>query len=341
MARPKDEEIADLPFLHAPDTSTSPGRILRNAVLSLAVHAALGAGLLSLPETIRPIQAPVIVADLSKAVKLAAPRYTDLTQNESNRGKPSRSLDVYSAVSAAAPPVRPLPPAPAPGPLTAPAAVPAASPVPVIELPQVEVAGAGLPSGGGASPLGVSPPPPAKPKLAFESVAAASVRSPSSTPAVALPKGSVQESARASKSPAAGGAVMVGDDLGDLPDLGSLGQVPMPGRMGSNLQLLSDPTGVDFKPYLIQVLTAVRHNWLTVVPESARLGRRGLVLLQFIIDRRGRVPKLVIASPSGTAAFDRAAVVGVSMSHPFPPLPSSYKGDEIRLQLAFAYNVSR
>ena len=30
--------------------------------------------------------------------------------------------------------------------------------------------------------------------------------------------------------------------------------------------------GVDFKPYLIRVLSAVKRNWMAVVPESARLG---------------------------------------------------------------------
>jgi TonB family protein len=87
------------------------------------------------------------------------------------------------------------------------------------------------------------------------------------------------------------------------------------------------------------VLTAVRRNWMAVIPESGRMGRRGLVQLQFSIDRQGRVPKLVIATPSGTEAFDRAAVAGVSASNPFPPLPPDFKGEQIRLQLSFAYNV--
>ena len=68
------------------------------------------------------------------------------------------------------------------------------------------------------------------------------------------------------------------------------------------------------------------------------MGRRGRVLVQFIIDRRGGVPKLVIAETSGTPALDRAAVAGISASNPFPPLPNTYKGNEIRLQLAFSYN---
>jgi len=105
------------------------------------------------------------------------------------------------------------------------------------------------------------------------------------------------------------------------------------------MQLLSDPLGVDFKPYLLQVLAKVRRNWMAIVPDSARTGRRGLVLIQFSIDRSGGVPKLVIASTSGITAFDRAAVAGISASNPFPPLPGSYKGDQIRLQMAFSYNL--
>ena len=51
------------------------------------------------------------------------------------------------------------------------------------------------------------------------------------------------------------------------------------------------------------------------------------------------MPKLVIVMPSGTEALDRAAVAGISASNPFPPLPSEFRGDQIRLQLAFSYNV--
>jgi TonB family protein len=103
--------------------------------------------------------------------------------------------------------------------------------------------------------------------------------------------------------------------------------------------LLSDPQGVDFQPYLIKVLAAVRRNWFAVIPESVRLGRRGTVTIQFSISRQGNVPKLVIASPSGAEPLDRAAVAGISASNPFPPLPSEFRGDQIRLQFTFSYNM--
>ncbi len=114
---------------------------------------------------------------------------------------------------------------------------------------------------------------------------------------------------------------------------------PSSGDIKSNLQLLSDPKGVDFKPYMVQVLMAVRRNWLAIIPESARAGRRGRVIVQFAIDRTGGVPKVVIAEGAGTDAFDRAAVAAISASVPLPPLPPDYKGDQIRLQFAFSYNM--
>jgi TonB family protein len=154
-----------------------------------------------------------------------------------------------------------------------------------------------------------------------------------------MQRAAIDRAAPRDARPPGGGGVTVGDSGDDLANLPGLSQTQSKGRMGSNLQLLSDATGFDFKPYLIQVLASVRRNWMAVIPESVKMGRRGQVLIQFIIDRHGGVPKLVIATSSGTEAFDRAAVAGVSMSNPFPPLPAEFKGDQIRVQLAFSYNA--
>ena len=137
---------------------------------------------------------------------------------------------------------------------------------------------------------------------------------------------------RQSGRPAVGDGVPGGMRGGYLP--------PSPGNTGSNLELLSDPKGVDFRPYLIQILASVRRNWHAVIPESARLGMiRGRVSLQFSVARDGSVPKLVIAASSGEPALDRAAVAGISASNPFPPLPGDFNGQTVRLQFKFAYNM--
>ena len=130
----------------------------------------------------------------------------------------------------------------------------------------------------------------------------------------------------------------VGDGFGT----GGLGGYlpPSPGNAGSNLELLSDPEGVDFRPYLLQILATVRRNWFAVIPESARLGMsRGRVAIQFAIGSDGSVPKLVIATSSGVTSLDRAAVAGISASNPFPPLPADYSGKDVRLQFQFRYNI--
>ena len=136
-----------------------------------------------------------------------------------------------------------------------------------------------------------------------------------------------------------GGPQAVGDGVGAA---GGGYVPPSPGNIGSGLELLSDPKGVDFRPYLLQLLNAVRRNWYAVIPESARLGlERGRVAVQFSVDKNGDVPKLVIASSANSQPLDRAAVAGVSASLPFPPLPRDFTGDEIRLQFVFLYNMKR
>jgi TonB family protein len=311
-------------------------RILSASLGSIAVHLAIVAALFELPGDSLVRQTPART-DLSKSVRLLLPRDLEVTQKEPNQGKVTRALDVRSMVQAPRPQApRFLPPAPRPEPIRQPPAQ-----VPSIEPPKIEIAASAPPPVSGANPIPTPPPPPEKPKLAFENVGGGTSKgtTPNQNPKVQPPKTSVEDAVRSAQSSQGSGGLIVGDIGDDLASLPGLNQPPTPGALGSNLQLLSDPRGADFKPYLIQVLAAVRRNWLAIIPESARMGRRGRVLIQFIIDRRGGVPKLVIATPSGTEAFDRAAVAGISASYPFPPLPLDYKGDQIRLQLSFAYNV--
>jgi len=325
----------------------TPRRLMTAGVGSAVFHITVLILLLSLPDIEGPREAPIVTPDIHRAVHLVAPRYFEPTQKEPNAGKISRELDVRSSNPAPEPKApRFRAPQPAPGPVAqAPLPAPAVEP-PKIEPPKIEVAASAPPPPPVISTQPVqpvAPPQPEKPKLAFENVGAgpAHVAAPNPNAVVPSAKITVQDAARNSVPntiPGGGGTVVgdVGDSTTTIPNLN---QAPSPGRIGSNLQLLSDAQGVDFKPYLIQVLTAVRRNWLAILPESARLGRRGRVLVQFAIDRNGRVPKLVIAEGAGTDALDRAAVAAVSASYPFPPLPAEYKGDQIRLQFAFSYNM--
>ncbi|MGH9657689.1 MAG: energy transducer TonB family protein, partial [Bryobacteraceae bacterium] len=203
------------------------------------------------------------------------------------------------------------------------------------EPPQVQIAENRLPT---IAPPVLPPPAPEKPKIAFESPA--TVTAPAPTGRIPMPGTSVADAVRGAARGGVTGGIVVGDSGAGPGGIGEmLNQTPAPGRQGSTLELLSDPMGVDFRPYLIRILGSVRRNWWAVMPESAKLGRRGRVAIQFSIDREGRVPKLVIALGSGTDALDRAAVAGISASNPFPPLPAEFRGQQIRLQFNFAYNM--
>jgi TonB family protein len=173
------------------------------------------------------------------------------------------------------------------------------------------------------------------PKLAFEIPSGPPPAVPPGQARVPVPDTSVSGAIRQAARGGSAGGLVVGD-FGP-----GINLPPSPGSQGSNMQLLTDPQGVDFRPYLIRILASVKQHWLSVMPESVKLGRSGKVAIQFSISRDGGVPKLVIAEASGADALDRAAVAGISASVPFPQLPAEFKGDRIVLQMNFAYNMPR
>jgi TonB family protein len=179
-----------------------------------------------------------------------------------------------------------------------------------------------------------------KPKLAFENPGA-STGTAGQRGTIPSPKPGVDEAMRQVARGGTGGRMVLGDETdsvaGPTPGLRS----PLPGRLGSSMELLSDPMGIDLRPYLLRVLSAVRRNWFAVIPESANLGQTGRVVVQFAISKDGSVPKVVFATPSGREALDRAAVAGISASNPFPPLPPEFRGSQIRVQLVFRYNLAQ
>jgi TonB family protein len=267
--------------------------------------------------------APEIFANFKQPTRLVFPRSLELTQKAPNQGKVSKALDERSAVQAQpaqTPHVRQFsPPPPGQGPQPAP------MPAPQIEAPQIQTGpiSAQIPTAGtGAEVGGAFQAPPRPTPVPTPKAPAAAVRPPDILRSV-LPPG--------------GRGPIVGDIAEDSPRVP--GVAPSPCNDCSALQLLSDPKNVDFKPYLLQVVALVKKNWMAVIPDSARLGRKGVVLLKFSIDRHGAVPSLEFTTSSGND-FDHAAVAGISASVPFPPLPAEYPGDQIRLQMAFAYNMA-
>ena len=113
------------------------------------------------------------------------------------------------------------------------------------------------------------------------------------------------------------------------------------GFAGNAVTILTPTEGVDFNAYINRVLATVKQNWYAVMPESARLGDRGKVVLQFRIMRNGVVPEgePAMVGSSGKEPLDRAASSSIRASTPFEPLPSGFSGPYIELRFIFLYNI--
>ncbi len=182
------------------------------------------------------------------------------------------------------------------------------------------------------------PPAPSNPPGPFQDIDGAAPPNPN--PKLAPPKAGLDAAIKGMAQDTGSRQLVISDDVPDRVLPGSPGTIEQAPAQHAAVELQSDPNGVDFKAYLRTILSIVRANWRRVIPESARMGAvRGRTVIEFIIDRNGSIPKLVTADPSGSEPLDRAAVAGLSMSNPLPPLPPGFKGLQVRLAFTFAYNM--
>jgi outer membrane biosynthesis protein TonB len=116
---------------------------------------------------------------------------------------------------------------------------------------------------------------------------------------------------------------------------------PGPGYLSGSIQMLTPTQGVDFTSYIARLLAIVKRNWYALMPESARLGDKGRVMIRFRILRDGSVPQgePILEITSGKQPLDRAAVASITASNPFDPLPSAYTNPYIELRFIFLYNL--
>lgn len=251
------------------------------------------------------------------------------------------------------PSLRPTPPSPKvhldPRVLREVAPEPQPAPAPQPERPLKELPSAPVPKANAPAP---DPQPSApktdapKPALKLEAPDA-----PQPQHGLILPKDSINRSLQdtirdAAKNPNAAGG-RSGLYSGPMPKAGgglnggSPGSQGSGGTFGNGYEILTPTEGVDFSDYMSRVVAAVRRNWYAVMPESAMLGDRGRVALEFSIMKNGSVPDgdPVRIMGSGKEPLDRAAVSAIRSSNPFEPLPSAFSGPQLRLRFIFLYNL--
>jgi len=103
--------------------------------------------------------------------------------------------------------------------------------------------------------------------------------------------------------------------------------------------ILSDTKGYDFGLYMNQVINRVRYNWYSLIPEIARYGKKGRVVIIFTITQNGTVDNPHVVATSGVDPMDRAAFGSITASNPFAKLPAGFDGDRLVLQFTFLYNI--
>jgi TonB family protein len=113
-------------------------------------------------------------------------------------------------------------------------------------------------------------------------------------------------------------------------------------KQSQQAEILTDTMGVDFGPYLTNVVRMVRQNWYNVMPPSVYppVFQQGKVAIEFVVQKDGTVNKMKIDTPSGDVALDRAAWASINGSAPFPSLPKEFPGQTLGLRFYFFYNLT-
>jgi TonB family protein len=114
-----------------------------------------------------------------------------------------------------------------------------------------------------------------------------------------------------------------------------------PGNQASGLDILSDTRGVDFGPYLRQVLPMIKRSWLPLIPEEARPPQnlQGETIIRFTINPDGKLAAMHLDASTRQVKLDRAAWGAITGFKQFPPLPAKFDGPNLELRIHFKVNT--
>lgn len=138
----------------------------------------------------------------------------------------------------------------------------------------------------------------------------------------------VQQSTRA---PSGGGGLSI--------EGGPNGPVARRG-MGTGVDILSDTEGVDFNPYLQQILREIYETWLPLIPEEARppLNKQGETLIRFTIMPDGTIGPMALDGSTHDDAINKSCWGSITGVGQFPPLPKQFHGPNLELRIHYLVN---
>jgi TonB family protein len=121
---------------------------------------------------------------------------------------------------------------------------------------------------------------------------------------------------------------------------GARAQAPAPAGQNLSVMILSDTHGFDFGQYIIGLINRLRTTWSAQIPESAKHGEKGRSLVDFIVDRDGKIHDVRVVSVTVAPELNRAAQSAVEKADPFAKLPEGFVGDQLNLRVEFSYNLN-
>ena len=130
--------------------------------------------------------------------------------------------------------------------------------------------------------------------------------------------------------PASPGVAIAAATQAAAHDLNKLGAV----------DILTDTQGVDFGPYLSELLGRMRAQWYAHIPGSVQT-KRGRLAIEFRIQTNGQISEMRLVATSGDVALDRPAWDSIRTLNPFPELPKAFHGPYLDLRCRFYYNPDK
>ena len=105
-----------------------------------------------------------------------------------------------------------------------------------------------------------------------------------------------------------------------------------------DVRMVTPAEGADFGPYVVRMVRAVNRKWQDGIPESARQGKLGEVLIRFRVLRDGAVESPAVVGSSGHLELDDAALSAISSASPLGPPPAGFDGPFVEFEFRFRYN---
>jgi TonB family protein len=98
-----------------------------------------------------------------------------------------------------------------------------------------------------------------------------------------------------------------------------------------------DTKWFDWGPYAAEMVRRIKRNWR--IPDLARVGMKGIVVVRFYILADGSVVEERVVKSSEIPPFDNSSFQAIAGTNPLPPLPKQLGSTREGVTVSFYYNI--